>query len=309
MSGCPFEFGEHVMFVDRRGRLYLVKLEADKRFNSHTGHFAHEDVTGLTEGSWVTTSRGHLLLAVRPTMGDYTRLMPRTATVVYPKDLGAIVVNGDVFPGAIVIEAGCGSGAVTIALMRAVGPQGFVHSYDLREDMVERATENVRATAGDVSNVSIRLGDVSEALDERARSGELNDRVVLDLPEPWDVVGHVAGALVPGGILVSFLPTVLQVRDLSEALKANGRFVLIETTESLVRPWVVAARSVRPDHRKVGHTGFITTARLSQPRPTKLEEDYSEPSSEPFESGKDAPKSSGSGDSGHSESSSNEKEG
>jgi tRNA (adenine57-N1/adenine58-N1)-methyltransferase len=280
----------------------LELLKDGKRFNSHTGHFGHEEVVGQPEGSWVTTSRGHLLLAVRPTMGDYTRLMPRTATVVYPKDLGTIIVNGDIFPGATVIEAGCGSGAVTFALMRAVGPQGFVHSYDVREDMVARATENVRAVAGDMSNVSIQLGDVSEALDARADSGDPVDRIVLDLPEPWEVVPHALEALVPGGILLSFLPTVLQIRDLSEALRLTGRFALIETTESLVRSWVVANRSVRPDHRMVGHTGFITTARLSQSRPAKQGEDYSESSSDPVESGD-------SGDSGQSESNSSENEG
>ena len=267
LNGGPFEPGEHALFVDRRGRRYLVVLEDDERFNSHIGHFAHGDVIGEPEGSWIETSRGHLLLALRPTMGDYTRLMPRTATVVYPKDLGGIVVAGDIFPGASVIEAGCGSGAVTIALMRAVGPAGFVHSYDLRQDMVDRATENVAAAAGPTGNVSIKLGDVAEQLARRGESGQAVDRVVLDLPEPWEVVPHAAAALRPGGVLVSFLPTVLQVRDLSEALKTSGRFAVVETTESMVRSWMVANRSVRPDHRMVGHTGFITSARLCQPRP------------------------------------------
>ena len=296
----PFESGEHALFVDKRGRLYLVKLEAGKRFNSHTGHFALDEVVGMPEGSWVTTSRGNLLLAIRPTMGDYTRLMPRTATVVYPKDLGGITINGDIFPGATVVEAGCGSGAVTIALMRAVGPEGFVHSYDLRQDMVDRATENVRSLAPDMANVSIQLRDVAEALARSAKAGELVDRIVLDMPEPWDIVDQAAEALVPGGILVSFLPTVLQIRDLAEALRTNGRFVQIETTESLVRSWTVANRSVRPDHRMVGHTGFITTARLAQPRPDKPDDDYSD------DSGGDSGESD---QSGQSESTSNESEG
>jgi tRNA (adenine57-N1/adenine58-N1)-methyltransferase catalytic subunit len=256
-------------------------------------------VVGLPEGSWVTTSRGNLLLAIRPTMGDYTRLMPRTATVVYPKDLGGIIINGDIFPGATVVEAGCGSGAVTIALMRAVGPEGFVHSFDLRQDMVDRATENVRAVAPDMANVSIQLGSVSEALSERAKAGDLVDRLVLDMPEPWDIVDSAAEALVPGGILVSFLPTVLQIRDLAEALRTNGRFVQVETTESLVRSWTVANRSVRPDHRMVGHTGFITTARLAQPRPGKPDNDHSGDDSGSGESS----------ESGQSESTSNDSEG
>jgi tRNA (adenine57-N1/adenine58-N1)-methyltransferase len=304
----PFESGEHVLFVDKRGRLYLVKLVAGKRFNSHTGHFELDEVVGLPEGSWVTTSRGNLLLAIRPTMGDYTRLMPRTATVVYPKDLGGIIINGDIFPGATVVEAGCGSGAVTIALMRAVGPEGFVHSFDLRQDMVDRATQNVSDMAGKLDNVSIQLGDVSEALAERAKSGELVDRIVFDMPEPWGIVDQVAEALVPGGILVSFLPTVLQIRDLSEALRTNGRFVQIETTESLVRSWTVANRSVRPDHRMVGHTGFLTTARLAQPKPGKPDDDYSGES--PDSSGESGESESGASDqSGQSESTSNDSEG
>ena len=268
MSDRAFAAGEHVLLIDRRGRRYLVLLADDERFNSHIGHFAHTDVIGMPQGAWIETSRGHLLLALRPTMADYTRLMPRTATVVYPKDLGGIVIGGDIFPGATVIEAGCGSGAVTIALMRAVGPGGFVHSYDLRQDMVDRTEENVRALTDDLSNVSIEVGDVSEALDERSRSERPVDSLVLDLPEPWEIVPHAVGALRPGGVLVSFLPTVLQVRDLTEALKTSGRFAVVETTESIVRSWTVANRSVRPDHRMVGHTGFITTARLCQPRPT-----------------------------------------
>ena len=281
MTGKPFELGEHVLLVDRRGRRYMFELEADKRFNSHIGHFQHEDVVGRPEGSWIHTSRGHLLLAVRPTMGDYTRLMPRTATVIYPKDLGAIVVNGDIFPGATVMEAGCGSGALTIALMRAVGPTGFVSSYDLRQDMVERASQNVRASGMNMDNVSIELGDVSEELATVAASDRRIDRLVLDLPEPWELVSQAVEAMTAGGVLVSFLPTVLQIRDLSEALKESGRFSMIETTESMVRSWSVAKRSVRPDHRMVGHTGFITTARLCEPKPaTREEEDaYSGPSS------------------------------
>ncbi len=268
MSDRAFAAGEHVLFIDRRGRRYLVLLADDERFNSHIGYFPHSDVIGMPQGAWIETSRGHLLLALRPTMADYTRLMPRTATIVYPKDLGGIVIGGDIFPGATVIEAGCGSGAVTIALMRAVGPGGFVHSYDLRQDMADRTAENVRALAVDLSNVSIEVGDVSEALDERSRSERPVDSVVLDLPEPWEIVPHAAGALKPGGVLVSFLPTVLQVRDLAEALKTSGRFAVVETTESIVRSWTVGNRSVRPDHRMVGHTGFLTTARLCQPRPT-----------------------------------------
>ncbi|MCH2311910.1 MAG: methyltransferase domain-containing protein [SAR202 cluster bacterium] len=196
------------------------------------------------------------MLALHPTMGDFTKLMPRTATVVYPKDLGAILVSGDIFPGAKVLEAGCGSGAVTISLMRAVGDKGHVYSYDIREDMIDRARRNVEEMLPGMTNVSIQLGDVSNIIEH-----DDLDRIVLDLPEPWKVVENASKSLVLGGIFVSFLPTILQVHELSETLKVNPNFSLVETSELMVRSWHVAQRSIRPDHRMIGHTGFITTAR------------------------------------------------
>jgi tRNA (adenine57-N1/adenine58-N1)-methyltransferase len=257
-----FKEDEHVLFVDRRGRKYLVKLKASARFDSHIGAIQHDDVIGLPEGSWITTARGHILLAVKPSMVDFVLNMPRIATVVYPKDLGAILVYGDIFPGARVLEAGAGSGALTTALLRAVGSSGSVVSYDVRQDMIDRATENVSAIVSDHSNLSIKLGDVYEGIEER----EL-DRIVLDLPEPWQVVPHASTSLVPGGIFLSFLPTVLQVHELSQALRTQKTFEMIETMEIMMRPWSVANRSVRPEHRMVAHTGFITTARKCAPRP------------------------------------------
>ena len=190
-------------------------------------------------------------------MADFTRAMPRIATVVYPKDIGAILVHGDIFPGARVLEGGTGSGAVTIALLRAVGERGEVISYDLRSDMIERAMANVEARFTDTSNLTVKRGDVYEGFEEKRL-----DRIVLDLPEPWRVVPHASDALAPGGILLSFVPTVLQVHELTRALRAQRTFHLVETVEVLVRPWSVSGRSVRPSHRMVGHTGFITTARL-----------------------------------------------
>jgi tRNA (adenine57-N1/adenine58-N1)-methyltransferase len=198
-------------------------------------------------------------------MADFTLEMPRIATVGYPKDLGAILVYGDIFPGARVLEAGTGSGAVTMALLRAVGERGQVISYDLREDMIRRALENISAMIPEHPNLTVKQGDVYQAFQE-----EDLDRVVLDLPEPWQVVPHAAEKLVPGGILVSFLPTVLQVHELSKALRQQGTFEMIETLEILMRPWSVGGRSVRPEHRMVGHTGFITTARRCSPRPVAL---------------------------------------
>ena len=255
-----FQEGEHALVFDRKGRRYMLKLECGKIFHTHLGNFSHDDLIGQTEGTRIQTSRGHSILAFKPTMGDFTRLMPRIATVVYPKDLGAIVTLADIFPGARVVEAGSGSGAVTIALLRAVGTEGQVFSYDVRPDMIERTEANVTAALSEHPQLDIKLGDVSENIVESDI-----DRVVLDLPEPWHVVATAHEALVPGGILLSFLPTILQVHDLVRALKTAGYFDIIETVEILARPWSIGARSVRPAQRMVGHTGFIVTARKCEP--------------------------------------------
>lgn len=256
-----FREGDHALIIDRKDRRYLIRLRPSSKFESHIGSFSHDDLIGQDEGAWLTIAPGHRLLAVKPTMADFTRAMPRIATVVYPKDLGAILIHGDIFPGARVLEGGSGSGAVTIALLRAVGEEGEVISYDLRKDMIERALANVAARFPSHPNLTIKQGDVYDGFEEDAL-----DRIVLDLPEPWLVVPHASNALVPGGILLSFVPTVLQVHDLTRALRAQRTFHVIETFEVLIRPWSVSGRSVRPSHRMVGHTGFITTARKGAAR-------------------------------------------
>ncbi|MBM3945605.1 MAG: tRNA (adenine-N1)-methyltransferase, partial [SAR202 cluster bacterium] len=233
-----------------------------KKFSSHVGAIFHADLIGKPVGCRIETNKGHRLLALRPTMADFTRLMPRTATPVYPKDLAAIVVQGDIFPGARVLEAGTGSGALTIALSRAVGERGRVFTYDVREDMLERAKGNIARALGNFSNVVFKLGDITQAVEERDV-----DRVVLDMPEPWPALPHIESAMVPGGVLTTFLPTVLQVHEMAVVLRSRGTFDLIETVEVLMRTWSVGNRSVRPDHRMVAHTGFITTARLCEPWP------------------------------------------
>lgn len=257
-----FDEGDHALIIDRRGRRYLSLLRSGAKFESHLGAFEHDALIGADAGSWMTTNRGHVLLAVKPTMADFALEMPRIATVGYPKDLGAILVYGDIFPGARILEAGCGSGAVTMALLRAIGEHGSLISYDVRQDMIDRTRENVSAMLADTSNLTLRLGDVYEGFEER----EL-DRVVLDLPEPWLVVPHASESLLPGGIFVSFSPTVLQVHELVRTLRAAHTFEMMETMEVLQRPWNVSARSVRPEHRMVAHTGFITVARRCSPRP------------------------------------------
>ena len=257
-----FSEGDPALLIDRKGRRYMVRLKHSADFHTHIGHFSHDELLGQEEGAWVVTSKGHYLLAVRPTMSDYTLEMPRIATVVYPKDVGAILVYGDIFPGARVLEAGTGSGALTAALLRAVGPQGSVASYDVREDMLERARSNVAALFADTSNLSLKLGDVGEGFDEDGL-----DRIVLDLPEPWHIAPHAEERLVPGGIFLSFLPTILQVHQLTQTLRERRTFDLIETFEVMQRSWTVGRRNVRPDHRMVAHTGFVTTARRCSPRP------------------------------------------
>lgn len=257
-----FQEGDHALLIDRKGRRYLARLGASEKFHSHMGNFAHADLIGCEDGCWIRTNKGHRLLAVKPTLADFTREMPRTATVIYPKDLGLILIYGDIFPGARVLEAGIGSGALTLALLRAVGERGRVISYDIREDMIRRAIANVSAIFPSHPNLTVKAGDVYQGFEECDL-----DRVILDLPEPWHVVPHAAEKLVPGGIFLSFLPTVLQVHELTLTLEKQQSFELIETVEALVRPWSVSERSVRPAHRMVAHTGFITTARKCSPRP------------------------------------------
>lgn len=255
-----FHEGDQALILDRRGRRYLVTLKTAKDDQNHLGTFHHDDIIGEPDGVRIWTSKGHALIVVKPGMADYIRIMPRVATVVYPKDIGAIITYGDIFPGARVLEAGTGSGAMTIALARAVGEHGAVYTYDIREDMTARARENLAAIMPEHPHVIFKNGDVSEGIPENDL-----DRVVLDLPEPWHVVPRAVDALVPGGVILSFLPTVLQVHELVMALEDANTFGMIETTEILMRTWSVRGRSVRPDHRMIGHTGFITTARKTTP--------------------------------------------
>ena len=257
-----FREGDHALIVDRRGRRYLIQLDSAASFHTHTGNFPHTDLIGQDEGTWVTTAQGHNLLAFKPTLADFTREMPRIATVVYPKDLGAIITYGDIFPGAVVLEAGAGSGALTLALLRAVGPGGRVIAYDVRADMLKRTAANVAAIHDGSAHLELKEGDVYEGFEELRL-----DRVVLDLPEPWHVVSHASEGIVPGGSFVSFLPTVLQVHELTQALRKQRTFDMIETFEIFIRTWTVGGRSIRPSHRMIGHTGFITTARRCSPRP------------------------------------------
>jgi tRNA (adenine57-N1/adenine58-N1)-methyltransferase len=252
----PMQAGERVLLIDTKRRRHLITLTPGQQFHTHAGMVEHDNLIGSEEGITVRTSHGQRLVVLRPTLGEYVLEMPRGAQVIYPKDLGPILVLADVFPGARVLESGVGSGALTLALLRAVGPTGSVIGYELRDDFALRAQRNVEAFLGSDLPLRVEVRDAYEGIDERGL-----DRVLLDLPEPWHLVGHLEQALRPGGIVVSYLPTIGQVAKLREALDASA-FGMAETCEVLQRGWHVEGQSVRPDHRMVAHTGFLTVARL-----------------------------------------------
>jgi tRNA (adenine57-N1/adenine58-N1)-methyltransferase catalytic subunit len=262
VSGA-FEAGERVLLLDSRGRRYMVKLQSGGTFHFHGGAVPHDLLLGSDEGIIVHSSTGARLVGLRPRMADFVLKMPRGAQVIYPKDVGAILVYGDIGPGSRVLEAGTGSGGLTLALCRATGSEGAVVSYEVRPEFHRTAAENVEAFFGKVPAwVELREGDVREV----RSGGERFDRAVLDLPEPWAVLPEVAGALVAGGILCTYLPTTNQVQTAVLAMERGG-FGEVETFEVLVRPWHVTDRSVRPDHRMIAHTGFITIGRKTYSGP------------------------------------------
>ena len=229
------------------------------RSTATPGVLDHALLIGADEGITVRTTMGSRLVAVRPTLSEYILKMPRGAQVIYPKDLGPILMLADVFPGARVLESGVGSGALTMTLLRAIGPTGHVFGYELRDDFADRARRNVESFLGADLPLTIEVRDVYDGIEV-----DDLDRVVLDLPEPWRVVKHAEAALRPGGILLSYLPTIGQVMRLREELDGSS-FGMAETLEVLQRSWHVDGQSVRPDHRMVAHTGFLTHARLLAP--------------------------------------------
>lgn len=245
------------MLLDGRGRRFLLRLEAGATFHFHGGALPHDLVIGSQEGTTVHTTTGASLVCFRPTLADFVLKMSRGAQVIYPKDLGAVLVYADVFPGARVLEAGTGSGALTLALCRAVGPEGMVVSYELREEFHAVARRNAEDFFGKIPTwLDLRQGDVREV----AGNGETFHRLLLDLPEPWRVLPEIAPSVFPGGVACTYLPTTGQVQRAVEALQGNG-FAQVATFEVLMRTWHVEPRSVRPDHRMIGHTGFVTVGR------------------------------------------------
>lgn len=262
MSAEPFASGDPCLLVDARGRTYLIELVSDRDFHYHRGVVPHNQIIGSGDGSRHTSSLGSELLALRPRLADYTEKMGRGATIIYPKDAAAILMWADIGPGNLVLEAGTGSGALTMSLARATRPGGRVVSYERRTDHAERGRKLIRGYFGEIpEHVDLRIGDVEEAVADVAP-----DRIVLDVPEPWHVVPPAAEHLQEGGIYCCYLPTVPQVQTVRKALREARCFPRADTFEVLVREWVVEGRSVRPSHRMVGHTGFITVAKKVRPK-------------------------------------------
>lgn len=253
----PFRVGDRVVLSDVRGRRHVITLQVDKTFYTHRGAILHNELIGQPEGSVITSSEGATYLAMRPSLGEHVMTMPRGAAVVYPKDAAAIVGLADLYPGARVLEAGAGSGALTAFLLRAVGGAGHVYSYERRDDFGEIARRNlVRFFGRDPQNWTLRIGDLATATDV-----PVVDRVVLDMLAPWECLPVAGDALEPGGVIVAYVATTTQMARLVETLRLEGRWTEPQASETMVRTWHIEGLAVRPDHRMVGHTGFLVVAR------------------------------------------------
>jgi tRNA (adenine57-N1/adenine58-N1)-methyltransferase len=264
----PFRPGDRVQLTDPKGRHYTVVLEPGKEYHTHRGAIPHDKLLGQPEGSVVQSVGGTNFLALRPLLPDYVLSMPRGAQVIYPKDAAQICMYGDIFPGARVLEAGAGSGALSCSLLRAVGEKGSVQSYEVRDDHAVHAIRNVETFFGErPGNWSITVDDVKN------HEGEV-DRVILDMLSPWEVLPSIAKNLIPGGVLVVYVATTTQLSVVTEALREMTCFTEPHAWETLVRPWHVVGLAVRPEHRMIGHTAFLLTTRkladgVTAPRPQR----------------------------------------
>jgi tRNA (adenine57-N1/adenine58-N1)-methyltransferase len=269
--GGPFRAGDRVQLTDPKGRHYTLTLTAGGQYHTHRGGLAHDELIGRPEGSVVVSPTGTPYLALRPRLADYVLSMPRGAQVIYPKDAAQILMWGDIFPGARVLEAGAGSGALSCSLLQAVGPQGRVLSYEVRADHAEHAERNVCGFFGERPlNWTLKVADVHT----HDGAGEPVDRVVLDMLAPWEQLPTVAAALLPGGVLVGYVATTTQLSRLVEDLRSQQCWTEPQAWECLVRAWHVVGLAVRPDHRMQGHTAFLVTARrladgVVPPRPQR----------------------------------------
>lgn len=253
--------GDRVQLTDPKGRLHTITLLPGRQFHTHAGWFAHEDLIGAPEGSVVTNTAGVQYLALRPLLADYVLSMPRGAAVVYPKDAGQVVAMADIYPGARVVEAGVGSGALTMSLLRAVGDDGHLLSVERRPDFAAIARGNVEEFFGGPHPAwELQVGDLEEVLPSQVERASV-DRVVLDMLAPWDCLDAVEHALAPGGVLICYVATVTQLSRVTEAARDHGAFTEPAGWESMVRGWHLEGLAVRPQHRMVGHTGFLVTTR------------------------------------------------
>jgi tRNA (adenine57-N1/adenine58-N1)-methyltransferase len=261
----PLRVGESVQLTDDKGRHHTIILEAGKRFHTHRGALDHDELIGAPEGCVVYSDRKVPYLALRPLLMDFVLSMPRGATVIYPKDAAAIIGWADIFPGARVLEAGAGSGAMSCSLLRAIGSQGALYSFERREDFATVAQANVEKFFGaPQSSWHLTVGDLVEELPNSGAAQGV-DRAILDMLAPWECIDAVADHLVPGGVLVVYVATTTQLSTLVEALRVHGGFTEPVSSETLVRTWHVEGLAVRPDHRMIGHTGFLVqTRRMAQ---------------------------------------------
>lgn len=261
----PFRIGDRVQLTGPKARLHTVTLREDGELHTHHGVLRHRDLIGLPDGSVVANSSGHDYLALRPLLRDFAMSMPRGAAIVYPKDAAQIVMQADIFPGATVVEAGVGSGALSLTLLRAVGPTGSLVSFERREDFAEVARGNVTTFFGETpESWRVVVGDLVEALPREQADGTV-DRVVLDMLAPWECMDVVADALTPGGVVLCYVATATQLSRVAEYIRGTGLFTDPEASETMVRGWHVEGLAVRPDHRMVAHTGFLLTARRLAP--------------------------------------------
>ena len=269
----PFKYGDRVQLTDAKRRHFTLYLKEGNKFHSHQGIVEHDDIVGMDEGSVITSTRGGQFLMFRHLMVDHVLSMPRGAQVIYPKDAAQILIEGDIFRGAKVLEAGAGSGALSMALLRAVGPEGHVYSYELREDHIGYAIDNVKEYFGEQPQWwSTRLGDFQELTPEDT-DGPV-DRIVLDMLEPWEMLTTVKNMLVPGGVFITYVATVPRLMKVMEGIREQQCFTEPRAWESLVRDWKVEGLATRPEHRMNAHTAFlIMTRRLADgvvpPRPKR----------------------------------------
>lgn len=261
----PFRIGERVQLTDERGRMNTITLAEGGAFHTHKGFLNHAEIVGKPDGSVVTNTAGHQYQALRPLLSDFVLSMPRGAAVVYPKDAGQIVTMADIFPGARVVEAGVGSGALSISLLRAVGDAGYLHSFERRQEFADIAKGNVETIFGGTHPAwRISIGDFQDEVLRTEEPGSV-DRVVLDMLAPWECLDAVATVLAPGGVWINYVATATQLSRTAEAIRADGRFTEPDAWESMVRGWHLEGLAVRPEHRMVGHTGFLmTTRRLAE---------------------------------------------